>query len=104
MTRRAGSAHRTGLDLVGDAARPRARVRRAGRGRAAGERWCARRVQAVIPLWADHLGLQASVTSLIYGLAAGLEMLVFYPAGHLMDRKVRLWVALPSMLIMAWRC
>jgi len=56
--------------------------------------------QAVIPLWADHLGLQASVTSLIYGLAAGLEMLVFYPAGHLMDRKGRLWVALPSMLIM----
>jgi MFS family permease len=56
--------------------------------------------QAVIPLWADHLALQASVTSLIYGLAAGLEMLVFYPAGKLMDRKGRRWVAVPSMLIM----
>jgi len=56
--------------------------------------------QAVIPLWADHLGLQASVTSLIYGLAAGVEMLVFYPAGKVMDHKGRRHVAVPSMLIM----
>ena len=56
--------------------------------------------QVVIPLWADHLALEASVASLIYGLAAGIEMLVFYPAGHLMDRKGRRWVAVPSMLIM----
>ena len=56
--------------------------------------------QAVIPLWADHLALEASVASVIYGLAAGIEMLVFYPAGKLMDRKGRGWVAVPSMLIM----
>jgi MFS family permease len=56
--------------------------------------------QAVIPLWADHLGLDASVTSLIYGIAGGVEMLVFYPAGFVMDRKGRLAVALPSLLIM----
>jgi len=56
--------------------------------------------QAVIPLWADHLGLEASVTSLIYGLAGGIDMLVFYPAGHVMDRKGRSWVAVPSMAIM----
>jgi MFS family permease len=56
--------------------------------------------QAVIPLWADHLGLDASVATLIYGLAAGLDMLVFYPAGRLMDLKGRRWVAIPSMLIM----
>lgn len=55
--------------------------------------------QAVIPLWADHLLLEASVASLIYGLAAGVEMLVFYPAGHVMDRKGRRWVAVPSLLI-----
>jgi MFS family permease len=56
--------------------------------------------QAVIPLWADHLGLEASVASLIYGLAGGIDMLVFYPAGKVMDRKGRNWVAVPSMAIM----
>ena len=57
--------------------------------------------QAVVPLWADHLGLDAATTSLIYGLAGGIDMLVFYPAGKVMDRKGRTWVAVPSMLIMA---
>jgi MFS family permease len=56
--------------------------------------------QAVIPLWADHLALAPSVASLIYGLAAGIDMLVFYPAGKVMDVKGRRWVAVPSMLIM----
>lgn len=55
--------------------------------------------QAVIPLWADHLALAPSVASLIYGLAGGIDMLVFYPAGKVMDRKGRVWVAVPSMLI-----
>jgi MFS family permease len=56
--------------------------------------------QAVIPLWADHLALDASVAALIYGLAGGIDMLVFYPAGMVMDRKGRRWVAVPSMVIM----
>jgi MFS family permease len=56
--------------------------------------------QAVIPLWADHLLLAPAAASLIYGLAGGIDMLVFYPAGKVMDRKGRAWVAVPSMLIM----
>jgi MFS family permease len=56
--------------------------------------------QAVLPLWADHIGLDAATVSLIYGLAGGIDMLVFYPAGKVMDKKGRAWVALPSMLIM----
>jgi MFS family permease len=56
--------------------------------------------QAVIPLWADHLALAPSVASLIYGLSGGVDMLVFYPAGKVMDLKGRRWVAVPSMLIM----
>src|SRR4030095_2264517 len=55
---------------------------------------------AVIPLWAEGIGLDAATTSLIYGLAGGIDMLVFYPAGKVMDRKGRAWVAVPSMLIM----
>lgn len=56
--------------------------------------------QAVIPLWAESIGLDAATTSLIYGLAGGIDMLVFYPAGKVMDRRGRAWVAVPSMLIM----
>ncbi|MCW5633701.1 MAG: MFS transporter [Rubrivivax sp.] len=56
--------------------------------------------QAIIPLWADHLALEPSVASLIFGVAAGIEMLLFYPAGRVMDRKGRTWVAVPSMVLM----
>lgn len=56
--------------------------------------------QVVIPLWADHLGINPSTTSLIYGLIAAIDMSVFYPAGTLMDRRGRLWVAVPSTLLM----
>ncbi|WP_426979153.1 MFS transporter [Pseudarthrobacter sp. O4] len=56
--------------------------------------------QVVIPLWAEHLGMDATQASLIYGLSGAIDMLVFYPAGKLMDRKGRQWVAVPSTLIM----
>lgn len=56
--------------------------------------------QVVIPLWADHLGMDATGASLIYGISGAIDMLVFYPAGKLMDRKGRQWVAVPSTLIM----
>jgi MFS family permease len=54
----------------------------------------------VIPLWADHLGMDAAQASLIYGLSSAIDMLVFYPAGKLMDHKGRQWVAVPSTVIM----
>jgi len=56
--------------------------------------------QIVIPLWADHIGLDATTTALIYGIMGGVDMLLFYPAGRVMDLRGRLWVALPCMLIM----
>ena len=56
--------------------------------------------QVVIPLWADHLGFAPAVASLIYGLAAAIDMAVFYPAGKVMDQRGRLWVAVPSTLLM----
>ncbi|OWQ93408.1 MFS transporter [Roseateles aquatilis] len=55
--------------------------------------------QAAIPLWADHLALAPALASLIYGIAGGIEMLMFYPAGRVMDLKGRRWVAVPSMLV-----
>lgn len=56
--------------------------------------------QVVVPLWADNLGLDPAATSLIYGLSGAIDMLVFYPAGKVMDRKGRNWVAVPSMTLM----
>lgn len=56
--------------------------------------------QVVLPLWSEHLGLAPATTSLVFGLSGALDMLLFYPAGHVMDRRGRLWVAVPSMLVM----
>lgn len=56
--------------------------------------------QAVIPLWAEHLGMSAQATSIIYGIAGGIDMLVFYPAGKVMDVFGRRWVTVPSMIVM----
>lgn len=56
--------------------------------------------QVVVPLWADNLGLSPAATSIIYGLSGAIDMLVFYPAGKVMDKKGRLWVAVPSMTLM----
>lgn len=56
--------------------------------------------QAVLPLWAENLGLNPATTSLIYGLSGAIDMLVFYPAGKVMDKKGRLAVAVPSMVLM----
>lgn len=57
--------------------------------------------QVVLPLWAEHLGLTPAATSVIYGLAGAMDMATFYPAGRVMDRRGRRWVAVPSMLTMA---
>jgi MFS family permease len=56
--------------------------------------------QVVIPLWAAHLGINPSIASIIYGVAGAIDMLTFYPAGKVMDRRGRRWVAVPSMIIM----
>ena len=36
----------------------------------------------------------------MFGIASVAEMLMFYPAGKVMDRFGRQWVAIPSMVIM----
>lgn len=56
--------------------------------------------QVAIPLWADGLGLDPAHTSLVFGISGAVEMLLFYPAGLVMDRFGRRWVVVPSMLIL----
>lgn len=57
--------------------------------------------QAVLPLWADHIGLDAAAVGVIFGIAAGLDMLLFYPAGSISDRFGRKYVAVPCLTILA---
>jgi MFS family permease len=56
--------------------------------------------QSVIPLWAHHLGLSPTTSSIIYGIAGGIDALTFYPAGKVMDLRGRRWVAVPCVTIM----
>ncbi len=56
--------------------------------------------QVVIPLWAEQIGLDSATTSLIFGLAGAVDMLLFYPAGKAMDRFGRVFVAIPCMTVM----
>lgn len=56
--------------------------------------------QTVLPLWAEHLGLSPSSTSVVFGLAGLVDTLTFYPSGKVMDRAGRLWIAVPSMLVL----
>ena len=58
---------------------------------------------ALIPLFAESIGLSAAQTSLVFGIAGAVDMLLFYPAGGVMDRFGRMWVALPSMVILGAR-
>ena len=57
--------------------------------------------QVVIPLWAAHIGLSPTASSVIYGVAGAIDVLTFYPAGKVMDVFGRRWVAVPSAIIMA---
>lgn len=56
--------------------------------------------QIVIPLWAEHLAMSPTVIALVYGLVSAIDMLMFYPAGKVMDQWGRQWVVLPSTLLM----
>ncbi|MBK7624672.1 MAG: MFS transporter [Kineosporiaceae bacterium] len=56
---------------------------------------------ALVPLWAEHVGLDAEVISLIVGVSSAIELLLFYPAGWIMDRYGRFWVGWSCVAVMA---
>ncbi len=55
----------------------------------------------LLPLWADHVGISPSTTSLIFALAGAVDIVFFYPGGWLMDRRGRTVVAVPVVLTVA---
>ncbi len=59
---------------------------------------------SLLPLWADHIGLSASTTSLIFAGAAALDVAFMWPGGWLMDTRGRMVVAVPVVLSMAIAC
>ena len=56
---------------------------------------------AALPLWAAHLGLADGTTSVVFAVSAAVDMVLFFPAGYVMDRRDRRWTALPSTLLLA---
>lgn len=59
---------------------------------------------SLLPLWADHVGLSASVTSLIFAFAAALDVAFMWPGGWLMDVRGRMVVAVPVVASMGLGC
>jgi MFS family permease len=58
----------------------------------------------LLPLWADHVGLSASTTSLIFAVAAAVDIAFFLPGGWLMDARGRAVVAVPVVASTALAC
>lgn len=56
--------------------------------------------QIAIPLWAESIGLSATATAVVFGVSSAVDVLLFYPAGKVMDLYGRLWVALPCALVL----
>ena len=59
---------------------------------------------SLLPLWADHIGLSASTTSLIFALTAAVDLSLTWPGGWLMDTRGRVVTAIPVALSMALAC
>ena len=58
----------------------------------------------LLPLWAEHVGLSASTTSLIFAVAAAIDIAFFFPGGWLMDTRGRFVVAVPVVASTAVAC
>ncbi|WP_328477682.1 MFS transporter [Actinoplanes sp. NBC_00393] len=56
--------------------------------------------QTIVPLWGASLDLDPATIGLIYGCSGAVDMLLFYPAGRLMDRHGRRWAAVPAMALL----
>lgn len=52
----------------------------------------------MLPLWAVSIGVSAPDTALIIGIAGGIDFVLFYVSGQIMDRFGRIWSAVPSMI------
>lgn len=56
---------------------------------------------AVIPLWADQVGVDAAAVGVIFGISSAMDMTLFYPAGLISDRFGRKRVGVPCLTLLA---
>ena len=56
---------------------------------------------AIVPLWAAHIGLDASSAAAIYALSSVVDLALFYPAGVMSDRYGRRAVVLPCLVLLS---
>ncbi|QNG21430.1 MFS transporter [Rhodococcus triatomae] len=54
----------------------------------------------VLPLWANHVGVDPAGIALIFGAAGAIDVLASYPAGYLMDRFGRRFMAVPAITVL----
>jgi MFS family permease len=59
---------------------------------------------SLMPLWAEHVGISAATTSLIFAVASGIELVMVYPGGWVMDRYGRATTAVPVAASAALAC
>lgn len=56
---------------------------------------------AIIPLWAAHIGLDASQAATLFAFSSVIDLALFYPAGIASDKWGRRADALPCILLLA---
>ncbi len=59
---------------------------------------------ALFPLWAEHVGMGAGAISLVFAVAAAVDVAFFLPGGWLMDTRGRAAVAVPVVGAVAVAC
>ncbi len=57
--------------------------------------------QTLLPLWGERIRLDVAAIGLIFGLSRAVELLLFYPAGMLMDRLGRKSTMVPCLLLLS---
>ena len=57
--------------------------------------------QLLVPLWGHEVGLGVAEIGLIVALSGGVDMLLFYPAGQVMDRRGRRATGVPSLALLS---
>ena len=58
----------------------------------------------LLPLWADHVHISAAVVSLLFAVAATIDILLTLPGGWLLDTKGRRVVAVPVVVAVGVGC
>ncbi|PUB23567.1 putative MFS family arabinose efflux permease [Promicromonospora sp. AC04] len=58
----------------------------------------------LLPLWADHVHISAAVVSLLFAVAATIDILLTVPGGWLLDTRGRQVVAVPVVLAVGVGC